>query len=393
MNLFHAFPRPRGLADVDAGLKPGGWTQEDLEKGLEILRLILTHGLLCTPEKFKLYPNYKTENRYKRNFVTTGEPHDRIVQSRGCFSLVDTPGLSKEYELMLSGKVRYAAHSDLFGPFAIGVNPLEAREFGAMPTVYYYRHDLGPAGLRTAGLGSQIIERLDELRGILTVLSYVEGIAKRGTSDEEYFPPADRLKRMDIKIRYQDEIEADLERLGGVAANRIFDLFNTDRVPAWNLLDFVEIMLSLYQTTDSAKEDAPLSYFNQREWRVVHHRMAGLVWYGLNDHPDERDPFAKRFGYAIDDIRESIFEFNREKSEEFVDWYLDHCWVLAGTENAHFRDFVRQIVVPEVVYHRAQGIVNSLPFSGPRPNVVPLPAKWRILTEEGTPRIIYSELH
>jgi hypothetical protein len=91
---------------------------------------------------------------------------------------------------------------------------------------------------------------------VFSVLSYVEGKAKAGEGDDLNFPPPEDLKRLGIRVRYQREIEAELEKIDIQNAKMIFRLFNTDRVPAWNLLDFVEIMLSLYQTTDSTMEDA-----------------------------------------------------------------------------------------------------------------------------------------
>jgi hypothetical protein len=382
MKLFHAFPRPPHHRDPAGKVVRDLPTDDDRRKGLEILRLILTHGLVCTPEKFKLYPNYHTENKEKQKFLRAKTHHDEIVQSRACFTLMDA------LELTQSQPTRDATHIDLFGEFAIGLDPIEARALGITPTVYYYKHDLGDPSTRTAGLGTQIVERLDEIRSVFSVLSYIEARAN-SRMDNDAFPPTEMLKSMGIHVRYQSDIEMELAKLKTEDASSIFRLFNTDRVPAWNLVDFVEIMLSLYQTTDSTIEDAPLAFFHQKEWRLVHHMMTGLIWYGLAQHSTRRDPWAVEFESDVKAIRKFIRRASPRKSEDYLTWFLNHCWVLAGTEELHFRDFVREIVVPETFYKHAMDIVDSLPFKV-RPVITKMPPRWRIKTENGIPSIVQT---
>jgi hypothetical protein len=382
MKLFHAFPRPRHHNDAEGYIVRDPPTPADQRRALEVLRLILTHGLLCTPERFKLYPNYETENEEKLKFLRAKTHHDEIVQSRACFTLLNTLELTERHE------TREAAHADLFGEFAIGLDPLEARDLGIAPTVYYYRNDLGAGARRTAGLGSQIVERLDEIRSVFSVLSYIEAQANVGV-DEVAFPPAGKLREMGIQIRFQKEIEDAVKRLTSEQAALIFKLFNTDRVPSWNLVDFIEIMLSLYQTTDSTIEDAPLAFFHQREWRLVHHMMPGLIWFGLGNQSARRDPWAAEFHNDRREIR-NYLRCGSQKSESDMARYFDHCWVLAGTETRLFRDFVRQIVVPERFCQAASDLIRSIPFESAPPEITPLPARWRIVTENGIPRITQS---
>jgi hypothetical protein len=391
MQLFHAFPRParRSGANADGSAIIG----IERQKGLEILRMILTHGLLCTPEKFELYPNHHTENARKLEFLKAHQPHDKITASRGCFTLVDAADLSKEYRISTSGDDRFAAHADLFGEFAIGIDPIEARTIGVLPAVYYYRHDLISQASKVAGLGSQIVERLDEIRNVFAVLSYIEGRAHQSFADDESFPPPEVLAHLGIRVRHQDEIEAELETLGEKSAEYIFKLFNTDRVPAWNLFDFIEIMLSLYQTTDSTLEDAPLAFFQQREWRLIHHNTMGLKWVGLGEHTQRRNPLAPLFRNDIEKLRSYIRQNLAWMDESKLKTFFDHCWVLSGTEDRHFRDFVREIVIPEDFCKEAEAIVASLPFVGDRPVIRPLRPRWRIVHDSGYPEIIHSRIH
>lgn len=390
MKLFHAFPRPPHRTGAAGRVVRESPTDEDRRNGLEILRLILTHGLLCTPEKFKLYPNYNTENEEKQRCLAANKHHDEIVQSRACFTLVDTLELCKEYELSQGQTTRDAAHIDLFGEFAIGLDPIEARAIGVMPTVYYYRHDISDPFTRTAGLGSQVVERLDEIRSLFSILSYIEAKSNAAPEDDMVFPPPEKLKSMGIFVRYQNDIEMELARIKAEDAALVLRLFNTDRVPAWNLVDFVEIMLSLYQTTDSTIEDAPLAFFQQREWRLVHHMMEGLRWFGLGTHPAYRNPLAGDFASDILEIKDFVRRTSPAKREDHLIWVFNNSWVLVGTTERRFRDFVREIVVPESLCKQAKAIVDSLPFASTRPAITPLPPRWRIATEGGVPRIVQT---
>ena len=390
MKLFHAFPRPPHQTDSFGRVVRDKPTEEGNRKGLEILRLILTHGLLCTPEKFKLYPNYNTENKEKRDCLRAKSHHDEIVQSRACFTMVDTVELTKQCELSQGHSKHYSAHTDLFGEFAIGIDPIRARALGIMPTVYYYRYDIEQPVTTMAGLGAQIVERLDEIRSLFSILSYIEAKAnaRADNFDDLTFPTPELLQSMGIRVRYEGGIERELTKIKAKEASAIFRFFDTDRVPAWNLVDFVEIMLSLYQTTDSTIEDAPLAFFQQKEWRIVHHMMEGLRWFGLGNHPIRRNPLVGEFAKAVSEIKNFVRMASPKKDEEHLAWFFDNCWVLAGTEEFRFRDFVNEIVVPESCYEEAKNLVNSLSFSFGHPIVTPLPPKWKIIIENGAPKVV-----
>src|SRR5690349_20991148 len=97
MKLFHAFPRPRHRIENGKKTFQDFDRTEANQKALEILKLMLDFGLLCTPERFRLYPNYASENQEKKMISDQGGYHDEIVQSRACFTLAETIDLSKEY--------------------------------------------------------------------------------------------------------------------------------------------------------------------------------------------------------------------------------------------------------------------------------------------------------
>jgi hypothetical protein len=238
-----------------------------------------------------------------------------------------------------------------------------------------------------AGLGWQIIERLDEARTVFSVLSYLESWANKGPDDLIY-PSPERLKELGILIRYQPEIAQALAILKTKEAELILRLFDTDRVPAWNLVDFIQILLSLYQSVDSTIADAPLAFFRQKEWRLVHHMTEHLRWFGLGHHKSYRNPLQRKYAGAINELSSFIRNSTNKKNAAHSDWYLNYCWVLTGTTDRNFRDFVHEIVVPENYVAQAKALVDSLHFAAEPPAISPLAPKWRIETENGLPRII-----
>lgn len=383
MKLLHAFPRPRHYHNSEGKLIRKPPTDEDRQHGLEILRLILTHGLLCKPEKFKLYPNCHTENEKKKICVQAGNHYDEIVQSRACFTLAESIELSKEYEPSQAQPARYYTHTDLFGEFAIGLDPIEARKLGILPTVYSYRYTEDAI----AGLGAQIVERLDEIRYILSILSYIEAKANPYPENSMLFPSIEKLKSWGINIEYEPEIEGQLAKIKTEKAAMIFRLFDTDRVPAWNIFDFVQMLLSLYQTTDSTVEDAPLAFFQQREWRLIHHMVESLRWFGLGDHPTHRNPLAVNYGSAISEIKDFMHRTNPHSNKDLT-WVFNHCWVLVGTREHHFRDFIQEIIVPKCALEPAKAILSNLDFACARPVITPLPPRWRIAVENNIPCVV-----
>lgn len=381
MKLFHAFPRLLHRSGPTGKIVRRSPTEADRSKGFDILRMILTHGLLCTPENFPLYPNYHTENKQKKEFLRAGKSHDSIIQSRACFTLADARELSQVYEITSDNEKQHVAHIDLFGEFAIGLDPLDARALGILPTVYYYKQDIGEGFRKTAGLGWQIVERLDEARNVFSILSYLECWSNKGPEYDPIYPNAERLREMGILIRHQPEIEQELAKLEAKDADLILRIFDTDRVPAWNFVDFIQMLLSLYQTADSTIADAPLAFFRQKEWRIIHHKTEHLAWFGLGQHKSYRNPLALKYCDAINELRDFIRTGRNDPSE----WYLDQCWVLARSGDRHFRDFVREIVVPQSHVERAKELVESKSFVGDPPVITPLPRKWRIAFGEDMP--------
>ena len=383
--LFHAFPRPRQLrsgSGAASRCEPPG--DGELTKGLELLRLILEHGLLCAPERFPIYPDPVTDRPDKRRLLETGEPQCRITQSRACFTLAAVHELAEQYEVSPGC---WLSHADLFGPFAIGLDCIEARRLGVLPAVYSYSYvhadDGAYRGARspTLGLGDQIVHRLSEAATVFSILSHIEARARLGDASDTLDVAG--LTRHGIDITYEDDVRALIGRLPHGKARELFGYFDTDRVASWNIVDFLHLLLSLFQTVD-ARDGTALAHFQQREWRLIYHSRAAAQWFSLGDNLDAVDPLRHCFRLAREELCRTLNDANGcARSPE----YLARCWVLNGVEEARFRDFVREIVVPETCIDEVRRIVRSVRFRGEPPRISILPRPWRIGVEHGAPRV------
>lgn len=382
--LFHAFARGESTAG------PGRFDQKQLETSFAILRLILLRGLLCTPERFKIYADPATERACKLALLRRHLPHDILVQSRACFTLMDgMHELSQQYHVSPDDPLKLLSHADIFGPFAIGLDALEARSLGILPTVYTYQSpsevDLTRAECGVVPLASQIIHRLDEIRTLLKILSQIEAKSELFQSD---ILSVKDLRELGVKLQHELAIKTELAKLRKHQAKEIVHLLNSDRVAAWSLLDFVNMMLSLYQFADSTYEQAPLAFFRQKEWRLVHHMRRGLSWFSLGEHSRLTDPDPEDYSDDREAIREYVKRTRSFREATDSAEFLSKCWVLHQCDSKPFRAFIRLIVVPSVDFKsRTEEILGSLDSMPQPPTVVVRAPPWRIHLKKGVPTV------
>lgn len=362
--LFHAFPRVRHDRPV-AGQRVA-WLphqEAELRHGFGVLEQILEHGILCTPERFGIYADPQSERAEKLASLRADAPYAAVTQSRACFTLME------RHELVVATGSS-PSHAQVFGPFAIGLDPVRCRTLGICPVSYTYRHVHGGArpgevaGGTVAGLGSQIVSRLMEIATVFSVLSRIEA---RARPDERWALPTELLDEIDVGPKFEPLVEQRLRRLDQRSAAHLLEYFDTDRVAAWNIVDFVHLLLSLYQSADSTIDGTPLAFFNQREWRLVFHTRRGLEWIGVGTHPEYRDPAARR----MHDRRQALRRFlaSGAARRRADDAYLQGCWALHSVDGLHFRDFISEIVVPAGYVAAARELVRRHRFVSDPPVV------------------------
>lgn len=259
-----------------------------------------------------------------------------------------------------------AAHADLFGSCSLGIDVPAARQIGILPTTYYSPVDAQGKRYRALdgqpGLHLQIIQKLKELRDLSVVLAIIERSLAVG---DELLPTDEMLNALGLGLPYQPEIIKKAYNLPVEQRREVFELFNTDREPALSLVGFIEMMLSLFQETDSYIDGTPLAFYQQREWRLIHHMRKGALWYCLGPQPVFRNPLARSKLAAIRELRQVVDDVGGVRRD---DDYFSNCWVLEEIDGIPLRDFISSFIVP---VRRLAATTDSVRRFGCRADIVP----------------------
>lgn len=315
--FYHAFPRFRRGVDAQ---------RDQMSKGVEVLESIFTLGLLLTPELLEIPPNPDSDS--------PEPPRTQITQRRACFTHMER-----------SAFLRSTTHRSTFGRFAIGLRSDEARALGLLPTFYYYRAgrvngQAAPVSLLDSGLSEQILYRLAEIRRLLIAVARIEarGMPHRTAMKNEHY-----LKMHGLWIDDEREVAKRIDSLPAVDAERMCEFLATERVLAWNLAEWMEIVLSVFQTADSHSGSDHLAYYAQREWRLVQIYVEGLLCIPLNRKQLANDDMIsgelKEFAQHARSVLAGI-----QRARDPA--YFDECSLLIGRNDRPFRDFIVDVVGP-----------------------------------------------
>ena len=252
----------------------------------------------------------------------------------------------------------HTSHAALFGPWSIAFDTPASRQIGFAPTTYFSpSHMLGGrfqvTGLTAPGLGLQIINRLRELRELMIILAYIEQSVRVG--DDELVD-ARILKSLDLDLPFEPEIMKSIFALSLESRSDLLKFFSTDRESAVSLVGFIDMMLSLFQETDSTIDGEELAFYQQREWRLIHHMRWGTVWYCLGDQPSIRNPLANARESEIAYLRKLLERCAESRRSE---GYFKHCWVLEEVDGKKISEYVRSIAVPHRQSKRVRELVRS----------------------------------
>ncbi|MDX8353984.1 hypothetical protein [Cognatiyoonia sp. IB215182] len=314
MLLYQSFPRRSLNAQPD----------DALHAALFQLGFVAGYGLLLTPEPLVIPAN-------PRATANVGAAETSFTQCRACFTLIEreelwAPGSAK------TGRSAGKSHAELFGAFAIGLDPVDARLFGLTPVSYYY------SGVEDANRTYEMLFRLREFHELFTILAVLE--ARVGVPDA-----------VDINTLHDRGL---LPSHGADAISRItqadpsllqafVDLVRTDRPAAWRMADNLEMLMDAMQTADSATSVGSLAYYEQREWRITRGYGAHLnvVPLGPARKGDPAIPSETEADRL--DLRRALHGSDQSYFKEAI---LDDCVVLVGPRGGHFFEYVKEVVTP-----------------------------------------------
>lgn len=330
--FFHSFPRPRKSSrNLD---------YPDGEKGLKILHGLINYGLILCPESFAFDSLEKT-------------------QCRASFSLSTRDELYRKQERTVGGQSTMVSHCDLFGHFSIGINHNVGRELGILPVVYHYDSNDG------ASISEKIRKRLREIRTLLGLLSYLEA----STNNEGKFKDVDKLKSENYLSGIPSSAIDKINDLSSYELKKFFDIITDfDRVASWNAIDWFDLFLDHFQTTDGKSSIGSLSYYRQNEWRL------GLMW------SDEKEIVSLH--ESNEDSIQEIWKFLKEiDSDFFSNKVLEESALFYKMNDDHFFDFVSEIHCPRIVEQEVHEMIEDI-----------YPNKFRKVSSFFSKTIIFEEV-
>ncbi|MDE0004285.1 MAG: hypothetical protein OXQ29_16470 [Rhodospirillaceae bacterium] len=313
---------------------------------------MIEHGLLLTPEWFEIPENPRAAKR-------RGEPpKTQFLQTRACFTLLSRNTLWETTE--------YAAksHVHLFGDFVIGLLPSDARRLGALPVAYVYHAFDGTTGNQEDTVfPTEILFNLRELRSLAIAVARLEA---RAANPRRCVLDARALDRLGYVLLGDPYIRRRIDRVGRWRARRVMRLLDTDRVPAWGLVDMLDMLLGVFQTADFREVDSygmrkQNSYYRQREWRILRVFASELRCQRLgSDHDLDGDR-------AMSDSERLTLRgrLKRLNSGFFDDERLEKSAIVRGLMKEaggrqHFWEFVEEIICPSDAASAVESLMTDI---------------------------------
>jgi hypothetical protein len=252
-----------------------------------------------------------------------------------------------------------------FGDFAVGIDPIAARALGVLPVLYYYKLDTATSHLpptthfhsqeiKTAQFGpsEELMFRLAELRNLLIAIAHVEAL---GAPKERPVYSIPRLIDKGYVLKKEDKVKEALTRLGDTdktIAQLFFDCLDTDRMPGWNLIEWIDILLNAFQIADDRDSNVSLRYYQQREWRLVQFYSPTTLCHPLDPEQSLDTSTGSKFSENKREALITLILAHSARQKFSVD--LTKLFLFEGTRTRHIRSFIQEILVPKELREKAK---------------------------------------
>jgi hypothetical protein len=298
--LYHCFPQAFARVAGPGRARPGGYSPEtEAAVGLETLRLILEFGLLLKSEDLKVHlpePASGPADAAPVRAAPWGGNVQVITQRRACFIFGAVNDLNRRRPIGHD----QVSHLDLFGRFAIAIDPRKAKDLGFLPVNYFYRNEKAEDATDLRALSGLMANYLLEVREVLTFLAYAER-RRRALSSEDPLRDGDLEHTYEeggltpalAAPKYRDRILAEIQGATPDQLEFLSRLMAFDRFHIGILADSINLQLATHQTVDSASFGEEFLYYYQQEWRVIVTTNSNAVIFPLASDsrldPAERD--------------------------------------------------------------------------------------------------------
>jgi hypothetical protein len=230
-HFYHSFPRnPRAES-----------SDRIIENGMLILSNIRDLGLVLAPEKVE----------WSQATLDGGARKIEIMQKRVSFTELARDELP--------------AHSMTFGPFALEFDIATLRHIGAMPVSYMPQHINEDGSL--SGAASSIVAQFTDAKYTINQLrrlyDWINTIRQHN--------PPELIKSIPIILTNVDD-NGNIVQHAVVPTEHIESIlkFLGYKNAPFSLMDeTLEGLASLFYLTDNPRQDEPLTYYRQREWRLI----------------------------------------------------------------------------------------------------------------------------
>lgn len=299
--FYHSFPR-----------RSDG--ENEIDKGLQILKSIVDSGLLLTPEF-----------TYWQEPVSGGGLSKPVknIQKRACFTEL-APSELKE-------------HSAVFGRFALEFDIQILRQLGAMPVFYFPRASTEEVGMES--VGASLLCRTGEIQKLL---NRFEKLAAH-TKETPY-----KSQILDVRNNKTGEQQHTRTTIGG--AQDLLMFLTNEIQPAWILAESLRALAGLFYPAEDLSYTNIMGYYRQREWRLV----AGILNFGPNKT-------RKLSEEEIDCLLELDRDYFEKNEEYFTGTYrrVDKCEYFDEIDEINFIHYVRRVIVPGEALDDATNVLEG----------------------------------
>lgn len=297
-HFYHSFPRSDRGADTE------------IPTGLSILRQIVQHGFLLTPETHEIRQEFQNPHRA----VTAW-----LVQQRFCLTELNAAELPW--------------HASEFGSFALEFDISAARSIGAMPVLYFNRSTPDEGGTWYL---ARMLTHLSYIREQLLwrIIDLKNGVLGAGSN------PNAPIKIANGVTISAFEAAAFLDFLG------VSGDFDPHQLEA-----SIRLSSCLWSPTENLRYNSLLGYYKQREWRIVPGpERTGLKFADLSDVQKEQ----------LLELNPQFFSGEFQIEPKKTARRIDACKVLKDVDSRHILSQVRRIIAPRAALKDAEQVVAPL---------------------------------
>jgi len=304
--FYHSFPRPR----------KGETPEHILQKGMSILSLINSYGIVLAPEVV----------RWKQPLQEGGVRELEQLQKRICFTELS------ESEL--------PAHAERFGPFALQFDLDTVRHLGAVPVSYIPQVLVGDT---PSAVGATLVAELFDARGTMDQLQQLrDGLNQLEALKAEGTPIAPGCAFDLVNV---DRAGTPVKKYHvSVAAVRdVVEYLSFQNAPFSLMRGVLNAMLSLFYPADDQVNDKVLGYYRQREWRIV----SGVEVNGVSVSSSLTPEQSRRVSNIDVSFWERMLSIRFPLSHAKTFRRIDEAEILSGLGGRKLLDLVKAVIVPQ----------------------------------------------